>query len=399
MTSFLTALQNNPLLATGLGLGGAGVLTFWIKDIPRAIYRFLKRELTTELVMTNQNTSYYNMLKWVEKNFGRKNFRKLKLTNGRWGHNNETTTSIGYGFHYLRYQKTILLINLVKESSNQSNYDKETLFITKFGRSRKMFDNLVKEIEILEIDKSKTKVYKMEDNWMYIKDQKKRSLESIFIEQNKKRLIINSLDKFARNEQWYLDNGIPYQLGILLYGAPGTGKTSLIKAISGYLGYPIYYLSPQKLSKIEVAMSLLPDNCVVVIEDIDSNFLTHSRSSSSSSTPEDKADEEFMRIGLSEVLNSLDGMFSAHGRILIATTNHIENLDSALIRPGRIDVKVEIGYVNNEIIQSFINKFFPDNNIEFNGLNVRANVTVAMLQNMVLESKSAEEIIELIRDN
>lgn len=398
MIGFLAELQNNPLLATGLGLGGAGILTFWIKDIPKALYRFLKRELTTELVMTNQNTSYYNMLKWVEKNFSGKNFRKLKLTNGRWGYNNEATTSIGYGLHYLRYKKSILLINLVKEAANQSNYDKETLFITKLGRSRKLFDDLVKEIETLEIDKGKTKIYKMEDNWMYIKDQKKRSLESIFIEQAKKDLITNSLNKFIQNEQWYLDNGIPYQLGVLLYGAPGTGKTSLIKAISGYLNYPIYYLSPQKLSKIEFAMSALPDKCVVVIEDIDSNLLTHSRNSGSNSTHEDKLDEEFMRIGLSEVLNSLDGMFSAHGRILIATTNHIENLDPALIRPGRIDIKIEIGYVNNVILKSFINKFFPENHIEFDTLNVRPNVTVAMLQNMLLESKNAEEIVELISE-
>jgi chaperone BCS1 len=395
LTNIFNTIQGNQLLAAGLGLSGAGIITFWVKDVPRSIYKFLKRELTTELIVTSSNLAFHNILKWIEKNYKDKNFRKLKLTNGRWGHRDNATTSIGYGLHYVRYNGHLFLFNLVKETSNQTEQDRETLYITKVGRSRKIFDGFIKEIETLDLDTTKTKVYKMEDSWTYIKDQQKRSLDSIFIEKTKKDLLVNTLTKFIDSEQWYIDNGIPYQLGILLYGAPGTGKTSLIKAIAGYLDYPIYYLSPQDLDKIENAMSKISDKSILVIEDIDSNILTHSRVNGSQSKGSGLIDK-FVSINLSEVLNSLDGMFSAHGRILVTTTNHIESLDAALIRPGRIDLKIEVGYVNKEMLKDFINHFFPDYSADIDKINIKDNTTIAMLQNVILQGGNENDIERMV---
>jgi chaperone BCS1 len=393
INGIIETIKNNQLLLAGIGLSGAGIITFWVKDVPRIVYASLKREFTTELLMTSANSIFHDMMKWIEKRYSHKNFRKLKLSNGQWGYNTHATTSIGYGAHCIRYNGVFLVMTLTKDAANQSSYDKETLSVVKLGRSRKLFDKLVKEVQECEKDSSKIEIYKMEDSWMHVKDQKKRNMDSIFIEKDKKDLLIRSLSNFIKNEEWYLSHGIPYQLGILLYGAPGTGKTSLIKAISGYLDYPIYYLSPQKLSKIETAMSTLRDKCVVVVEDIDSNFLTHSRAIKSEKSEEDNMMEGFAMTSLSEILNSLDGMFSAHGRILIATTNHVENLDPALTRPGRIDVKIEIGYVNNEILKYFIDKFYPGNHVKID-INIKPKLTVAMLQNLVLQGYSENEIVE-----
>jgi chaperone BCS1 len=125
--------------------------------------------------------------------------------------------------------------------------------------------------------------------------------------------------------------------------------------------------------------------------------LTHSREEINN-TPDEKLLTEFNTISLSEVLNSLDGMFSVHGRILIATTNHIENLDSALIRPGRIDLKIEIGYVNNEILKEFLDKFYPGNGIHISNIKLKNDLTVAMLQNMVLNGNTINEIINFCKE-
>ena len=144
-------------------------------------------------------------------------------------------------------------------------------------------------------------------------------------------------------------------------------------------------------------MSSLSDKCIIVIEDIDSNFLTHSRENKEDLSAEGELLSGFATISLSEILNSLDGMFSAHGRILIATTNHLENLDSALIRPGRIDLKIEIGFVNNEILESFVKKFFPKSNIDFSQIKVKQNITVATLQNLVLQGNNENEIVEFVK--
>lgn len=385
-------IQNNQLLLAGIGLSGAGLLTFWLKDFPKKIFYFLKREFTTDLVVTNHNKSFYEVLKWIAKKYKNKNFRTLKMTNGQWGYEDDTVTSIGYGLHWIFFKRRLFMTVLTKDPSNQSSYDKETITITSIGRSRKVIDEFIKEVSKVDEDVEKTKLFSMEDSWMYIREQTKRPLSSVFLEKEKKEMLLKTMDNFISRETWYVDNGIPYQLGILLYGSPGTGKTSLIKAIAGYLNYPIYYLSSQKLGKLESAMSNLPEKCIVVIEDIDSNSLTHSRESEPKTSVDGLLMKEFAAISLSEVLNSLDGLFSAHGRILIATTNHIEKLDAALIRPGRIDLKLEIGNVNTEILKEFLLHFFPNENIVIPNI-IKDNITVAMLQNMVLEGKTLKEII------
>jgi len=392
-------IKNNQFLSAGIGLSSAGLISFWMKDVPVKFWNFLKREFTSELIATNQNQVFYDILKLIEKEYKNKNFRRLKVNNGRYGWGEEVITSIGYGSHYISYKKIPLLITLTKESANQSSCDKETLSVVKIGRKRSIFDDFIKHATQLNLNPENIKIHKIDDNcWCYSKDIKKRKIESVFIEKNKRELLFNNLDKFINQEQWYVERGIPYQLGILLHGSPGTGKTSIVKAIASYLNYPIYYLSSGQLHKIEKAVASLPDKCVLVIEDIDSNSTTHSRENNSEKNSEEEdMIKNFFKANLSEVLNSLDGIFSTHGRILVTTTNHIEQLDKALIRHGRIDIKIEIGFVNKEILSDFLQSFFPKSNINLNNIKIKSNVTVATLQNLVLLGSNEEDIIEFIK--
>ncbi len=398
LKNLIEFVQNNQLMMTALGLGGAGTIIVWLKEIPVGIYNLLKREFTTEMTVTNQHIIFYDILKLVKTTYINKNFRRLKILNGRYGED-ETILSMGYGSHFFFYKGRPMWISLTKEEGNQTAQEKDTMTFIKLGRNHEIFKTLVTDAENLRDDKNTNKIYKMGSYWEFIKDQVKRELKSVFIEKRKQDILINTLDKFISSEEWYLNKGIPYQLGILLYGPPGTGKTSLIKAIASYLSYSIYYLPTAALGKIETAAANLPDKCIMIIEDIDSNPVTKTRDK------DDDEDEDGMsgmlqameKIGLSEVLNALDGLFSSHGRILIATTNHIEDLDLALIRPGRIDLKVEIGFVNKEILTLFFQSFFPE--IVFRtDVNIKSGITIAYLQNLVLQGLNAEEILNTISE-
>lgn len=394
-------IKENQILATALGLGGAGTIIMWLKGIPVGLYNLLKREFTTEMTVTNQHVIFYDILKLIKIKYHDKKFRRLKLLNGRWGED-DVILSMGYGTHFFFYKKRPLWITLTKEEANQTTGDKDNISFLKLGRNYKLFSEFITEAELLQEDKNTNKIYKMSSHWEFMKNQVKRGLESVFIEKDKKDLLVKSLDSFIGREQWYLSKGIPYQFGILLYGPPGTGKTSLIKAIASYLSYSIYYLPTAELSKIERAAADLPDKCIMIIEDIDSNPLTKTREESNKRDIDDEGDlvtafKSFEKIGLSEVLNAMDGLFSAHGRILIATTNHLETLDPALIRPGRIDLKVEIGYVNIETLELFINSFFPNHKLNLSNISIKDKVTIAELQNFVLQGFDENQILEVIK--
>ena len=401
--SFLSEIiANNHILQTGLGLGSAGIISFWLKDVPGKIVNFLKRELTTSVTITSQHDSFYNFLKWIETNYKNKSFRQWKISNGRWG-SEGSVFSVGYGWHIVWFEKTPLTVFLDKEPANQTDRDKETIVISKFGRSKRVFERLLEEIEKQHDLQNKIKMFKYSGDWNWIKDVSKRNLDSIFIEQAKKDLVVDRINSFIKEEQWYIEKGIPYQLGIMLYGPPGTGKTSYIKAIASHFSYPIYYIPTNAFLKIEDAFEKLTEKCVVVIEDIDCQTFTHSREDDNFKenfvkATKDKIKSDLGMVGLSEILNALDGFAGVDGRILIATTNHIDKLDSALLRPGRFDLKINIDYVNQEILQSFLKSFFPTFDKSLEGFKIKPNITVASLQEMVLENFTAEQILEKIKD-
>jgi chaperone BCS1 len=189
-------------------------------------------------------------------------------------------------------------------------------------------------------------------------------MNTIVLEYEQKEHVLADINEYLRpaTRRWYTNRGIPYRRGYLLHGPPGTGKTSLSFAIAGLFGLDIYCISLLEPTLTEEDLGLLfnnlPSRCVVLLEDIDSAGLIRSNESKA-----DAADTEPIKtdvateiakafetnaknknktqgISLSGLLNTIDGVASHEGRVLVMTTNYPEKLDKALIRPGRIDVKV-----------------------------------------------------------
>lgn len=305
--------------------------------------------------------------------------------------------TLGYGTHMIWYKNVILFINYSKEKESISNKHKETIILTKLGRSRNLFDKMIQALKDARKQKKDTIAFhKMgDDYWYFVRDLKKRPFNTLFIEKQKKDLILKSLNKFVNSEQWYITSGIPYQLGILLFGSPGVGKTSLIKCLASYLNYPIYYLSPSKLGAIEKAFSTISEKSIIVIEDIDTNSIVSKRTTKKKKSQEQNdIFEGFSLLNLSDILNSLDGLANVHGRILIGTTNHIETLDKALIRPGRFDLLLELNYVNKEVLKQFFDYYYPKNKINYKTLKLKNNISVAELQQMVLQDFTYKNILK-----
>jgi chaperone BCS1 len=299
-----------------------------------------------------------------------KKIRLIRFQNGRWVENN--TISIGFvtGFHLVKYRNRTLFIN-VSEKENQYYDESLGISITVFGKSESFVQELREDLYRIKNycsrNDSELNVMTIKDNiWKKTVITNKRDMDTIFIPQKQKYELISAIEKFINNKDWYIKNGIPYQLGILLYGPPGTGKSSLIKSVASYFDKNICLLRASELENIQDAIIDLPKESILVIEDIDSNNLVHNREERNreqhivvrANNQRHNAQDAKPPINLSDVLNTFDGLLAPSGRVLIMTTNHLEKLDPALIRPGRADIKLEIGYVNAETFAAFIRHFY-----------------------------------------
>jgi len=216
--------------------------------------------------------------------------------------------------------------------------------------------------------------------WRWNGARQKRPMSSIVLEPGVKDMILADCKDFLCSEDWYAERGIPFRRGYLLHGVPGSGKTSLIHSLAGELGLDIYVvsLSSKGMSDNTLAnlMGNVPSRCILLLEDLDAAFTRgisrdekstgaptgSSSTSSSSSTASAKNKDENndgSTLSLSGLLNSLDGVAAAEGRLLFATTNHIERLDPALSRPGRMDVWVNFRNATKWQAEGIFRCFFP----------------------------------------
>jgi hypothetical protein len=228
--------------------------------------------------------------------------------------------------------------------------------------------------------------------WTSAPSNNTRKLDTIILKKGLKEDIKNDLQLFLNSEEWYKERDIPYTRGYLFYGYPGTGKTSMIKGLSLFCKRHIHYLMLSEVKSdselIELFKKVNYKDTVLVIEDIDAmaeivksrelqNEIKKKKSNEeeieSSETKENderkkKKQEYFVTnekdfanhntLTLSGLLNAIDGVFTCQGRILIMTTNHPEVLDSALIRPGRVDSKYLFENCNKDQIKGLYEMFF-----------------------------------------
>ncbi|KAI0769155.1 P-loop containing nucleoside triphosphate hydrolase protein [Irpex lacteus] len=200
-------------------------------------------------------------------------------------------------------------------------------------------------------------------NWRHVASRPKRPMKSIVLDPGMKDLLLDDAKDFLQSEEWYAERGIPFRRGYLLYGAPGSGKTSMIHSLAGELGLDVYIISLSRAGLDDTSLSALiadlPRRCIALMEDIDAAFhhgLTrdlddeqddkeegdeHKKHDSDREKERASVSSPLSRVTLSGLLNALDGVGAQEGRILYATTNRYSALDPALCRPGRMDLHIE----------------------------------------------------------
>ncbi|KAJ7673227.1 P-loop containing nucleoside triphosphate hydrolase protein [Mycena polygramma] len=200
------------------------------------------------------------------------------------------------------------------------------------------------------------------NNWIQVASRPKRDINSVILDPGVSSLLVDDARDFLGSKAWYAARGIPFRRGYLLYGAPGSGKTSIITSIAGELGLNVYIVSLSRAglddSKLTELISELPEKCIALMEDIDAAFTQSLTRDADPSTDHKSAEAPASRLSLSGLLNALDGVAAQEGRLLYATTNKYVALDPALCRPGRMDIHVEFKFASKYQAERLFYKFY-----------------------------------------
>ena len=274
--------------------------------------------------------------------------------------------------------------------------------------------------------------------------------------------LLSLLDAFHAGTGRFAVKGSPKKLGVLLHGPPGTGKTSLIKALAARLDRSIVSIplgrikTNQELfdavfdmkygvADADVPVRLTFKQTVFVLEDVDAASSVVLKRSASTPEPvpapapapmekdgdpikalleclfngDDKAisgptmaltgalKPTRDRLDLSGILNVLDGVVDTPDRILVMTTNHPERLDPALVRPGRVDVKLRLGYMQRTEARQMVEHYVLRRPMDVREMGVfwqawdsRASqdVTPAELEQLCAACDNLAEVVSALAD-
>lgn len=188
--------------------------------------------------------------------------------------------------------------------------------------------------------------------------KQRRPVSSVVLDTGVSELILKDVKDFQASQNWYRERGIPYRRGYLLHGPPGCGKTSFITALAGELEYSICVLnlSDRSMSddRLQHRLADAPENSIILLEDIDAAFVSREEAKHL-----EEAYKGLNRLTFSGLLNAVDGVTSTEGRILFMTTNYVERLDPALVRPGRVDIIQYIGHCSFDQLRQMYHNFYP----------------------------------------
>ncbi|VFQ95691.1 unnamed protein product [Cuscuta campestris] len=200
--------------------------------------------------------------------------------------------------------------------------------------------------------------------WSHVVFDHPASFEKLAMDAGKKKEILDDLIAFKEGRDYYAKIGKAWKRGYLLYGPPGTGKSTMIAAMANFLNYDIYDLELTSVSdntKLRELLAETTSKSIVVIEDIDCSLdITESRNKSLEVNIEKTNEDSVLsrarggrgpsKVTLSGLLNFIDGLWSTCSgeRVIVFTTNHVEKLDPALTRRGRMDKHIELSYCTFE---------------------------------------------------
>jgi mitochondrial chaperone BCS1 len=354
LTTALAHATGTDIFAGGFALGLLGVALGLARVLGLRGWRWFVRRVTVTLSFDNRTQAYRHLYGWLDATGVLAHVRQVRVADIA----GEEVYGPAPGFYWFWQGGRLCLFTRVisddqKVGGAYSSRPLETITLTLIGGRLATLRDWIEGGAAHLANKARIgpELYVLNgDYWHGMGQIKGRALATVIADDDRMLRLADDLRRFRSRGDWYAERGIPWRRGYLLFGPPGTGKSSAIRALATELGMDIATLDVGRSGltddALREALMTAPRNALVAIEDIDAVF-----------TQRDMAGK--VGVSFSGLLNAIDGVAAQEGRALVMTTNHPERLDPALIRPGRADVHVELGLVGAGAAAQLFARFFP----------------------------------------
>lgn len=345
ITDSISSLPDNEIFIGLIFTGLVSSIVYLGRKIPERIFNILKNNLTIQMTFNEGSIEY--VLKYMN---SLPTLIGPKSINARLNSSN-IEQSLGEGFHIKKYKNVLIKANIDIKYSEYSGMQYTKLMLTMLTRNNKHKENFLNDIyksnfsDGIKVLVNDGYCWRLHTTLDYL-DKK-----SLFFNNNLLEKIIKDLEDWKNSKEEYKRLGRLYKRGYLFYGKPGTGKSSILNILAQKLNEQIFYLDPSSITSgnrqlIEL-IGQVKKNSILVIEDIDSSFGLKIKDRQNQKIK----DEDNIGITLSGILNVFSGVIACSGFVTIFTTNYPENIDSALLRSGRVDESFEFDLLNSKTLK------------------------------------------------
>jgi len=361
----------NQFASGGLLLMIVGGVGAFLRQLPGDLWDWLVRQSTMMVTVKDDDSAFAWVKEWFLEQEFLKRIRRVDLDTTLRGAEMALVPAPGRHLFWHAGRPFWVWFYRSEETKGYSARRVESLTFRTLGRDQLFLKRFVKEIVACHHRKVKVAsyLYVYDDCWSYVSAYSPRLLDSVILKPGEKEHLMQDIERFRGSRARYRRLGVPYHRGYLLYGPPGTGKTSLVSAIAAKYGMSMYVVNLTEFNDrtLKAAMNDVQEDSVILFEDIDCMRAGNRRAESNEphgnkQTPgeADKNSAPINGVTLSGLLNVLDGVHAPENVVYVMTTNKVESLDPALLRPGRIDYRLYLGEAAESQRIELYRRFFPE---------------------------------------
>ena len=323
------------------------------------------------------------------------------------------------GWHRVRFEGRSLFVHRAEMPDNHADSIKESIEIYALGRSNGIFARLLEQCKPAKANGVQFHEWDTKaGEWRAVSSLKGRGLDSLALDRDVRDLLVREFTTFLEERETILSMGLPHKFTAILHGIPGSGKTSILRALAVDFELNLFSINLGSLltvTELSKALNNVSQRSLVVMEDFDDSPWVKSRGNMDTIHKKPKSDDDAQLVdednakrsrefemlsfltsdGQSAFFNLLDGIAPLDNVMIFMTTNKALDLDRALIRPGRIDCVIDIPPPSQSAVRDHLLTVWPE-------LNQRDDMVWSSLPGCILYKikrialKDADKAAEMI---